>query len=178
MLNALEQKLLQSLADNYPDWWATKYLVSFGKIIRRRNETYRFDVRLITTKHPSILDRIRAGYAYARYMTQQGNNYLVEATADTLFINCYLLDKSEATEFSTGIHFPRYLVALLKRTWHEVVSLILHQTDGGTSAYLLMAITLEVFFHSQIGEWIQTESVVLTETMIAIQNDDTVGVPE
>ncbi|PKL23841.1 MAG: hypothetical protein CVV47_13615 [Spirochaetae bacterium HGW-Spirochaetae-3] len=163
MLNALEQKLLQSLAENYPDWWASKHIVNIGKRLVQHRADYRFDKRLILTKHPTIIDRIRAGYASARFMTLQGNTYLVEATTDALFINCYFLSKNDAIAFATAIHYPRYLVALLKRTWQEVFSLVFHQTDHGTSTYLLMAITLEVFFHEQLGEWIQTENVVLSD---------------
>lgn len=163
MLNALEQKLLQSLGDNYPDWWASKHIVNIGKRLVQHRADYRFDKRLILTKHPTIIDRIRAGYAYSRHMTLQGNNYLVDATADALFINCYFLQKDDATAFASAIHFPRYLIALGKRTWQEVYSLIRHQTDHGTSTYLLMAITLEVFFHDQIGDWIQTEDVILSD---------------
>ena len=163
MLNALEQKLLQSLGDNYPDWWATKHVVNIGKRLVQHRADYRFDKRLILTKHPTIIDRIRAGYAYARYMTLQGNNYLVDATADALFINCYFLQKDDSIAFASAIHFPRYLSALVKRAWQELYSLIRHQTDSGTSTYVLMAITLEVFFHDQIGEWIQKEDVVLSD---------------
>jgi len=163
MLNALEQKLLQSLADNYPDWWASKHIVNIGKQLVQHRADYRFDKRLILTKHPTIIDRIRAGYAYARYMTLQGNNYLVDATADALFINCYFLQKDDSIAFASAIHFPRYFFALVKRAWQEAYSLIRHQTDSGTSTYVLMAITLEVFYHEQLGEWIQKEDVVLSD---------------
>lgn len=163
MLNVLEQKLLQSLGDNYPDWWASKHIVNIGKRLVQHRADYRFDKRLILTKHPTIIDRIRAGYAYARHITLQGNNYLVDATADALFINCYFLQKDDSIAFASAIHFPRYLIALVKSAWQEVFSLILHQTDSGTSTYVLMAITLEVFYHEQLGEWIQTEDVVLSD---------------
>jgi hypothetical protein len=163
MLNALEQKLLQSLAENYPDWWASKHIVNIGKRLVQHRADYRFDKRLILTKHPTIIDRIRAGYAYARYMTLQGNNYLVDATADALYINCYFLQKDDSIAFASAIHFPRYFFELVKRGWKEAYSLIRHQTDSGTSTYVLMAITLEVFYHEQLGEWIQKEDVVLSD---------------
>jgi len=163
MLNAFEQKLLQSLADNYPDWWASKHIVNIGKRLVQHRADYRFDKRLILTKHPTIIDRIRAGYAYARYMTLQGNTYLVDATADALFINCYFLQKDEAIAFATAIHFPRYFFELVKRGWKEAYSLIRYQIDHGTSTYLLMAIVLEVAFHNEIGEWINTTDVIIAD---------------
>lgn len=163
MLDALEQWTVQSLVDHYPEWWATKYIVAIGKRIVQRRADYRFDKHLLLTKRPTILDRIRAGYAYARYMTLQGHIALIEVSADALFINCYFLKKEEATAFATAIHFPRYFIALVKRAWQEIFSLIFYQTDHGTSTYLLMAITLEVFFHDQIGDWIQKEEVVLSD---------------
>lgn len=161
MLDAFERWTVQSLVDQYPEWWATKYLVNIGKRIVQRRADYRFDKQLILTKHPTILDRIRAGFAYARIMAIKENEMLSEATTHALFINCFFVQKDEATAFASAIHFPRYLVALIKRAWQEVFSLILHQTDSGTSTYVLMAITLEVLFHDQIGEWIHTEDVVL-----------------
>ena len=161
MLDAAETFIVQQLVDNYPEWWATKHIVAIGKRIVQRRVDYRFDKRLILTKHPTIFDRIRAGYAYARYMTLQGHNALIETSANALFIHCFFLQKEEATAFASAIHFPRYFIALVKRAWQEVFSLIRHQTDHGTSTYLLMAITLEVFYHDQIGAWIQTEDVVL-----------------
>jgi hypothetical protein len=161
MLDAVEKWSVQSLIDNYPEWWATEHVVSFGQRIIERRADYRFDKRLILTKHPTILDRIRSGYAYARYMSLHGNNYLVDATADALFVNCYFLNKNDALSFATAIHYPRYLVALCKQAWQEISSLVLHRKASGTSTYLLMAITLEVFFHDQIGGWINTEAVVL-----------------
>jgi len=163
MNDAFEQWTIQSLVDHYPEWWASKHIVNIGKRIVQHRADYRFDKRLILTKLPTIIDRIRAGYAYARYITLQGNTYLVEATADALFINCFFLKKDDATAFASAIHFPRYLIALVKRAWQEVYSLIRHQTDSGTSTYVLMAITLEVFYHEQLGEWIQTEDVVLSD---------------
>lgn len=162
MVDALERWSIKSLADNYPEWWATKYFVALGNKIIQRREDYRFDKRLIMTKHPSIIDRIRAGYAYARYMSLQGHQALVEATADALFVHCYFLEKNDSLAFVTAIHFPRYLKALWKQAWQEIISLVFHRTDSGTSTYLLMAITLEVFYHDQIGVWINTEDVVLT----------------
>lgn len=162
MLDAVEQNCIQSLADNYPEWWATKYFVALGNSIIQRRTSYRFDKRLIMTKHPTILDRIRSGYAYARYMTLQGNQALAGATADALFVHCYFSDKGDALSFATAVHFPRYLKALWKQAWQEINSLVFYRTDNGTSTYLLMAITLEVFFHDQIGIWINTEDVVLT----------------
>lgn len=163
MLDALEGWTVQSLVDHYPKWWATKYIVHIGKQIIQRRADYRFDKRLILTKHPTIFDRIRAGFAYARCMTLQGHNALVEVSADALYVNCYFLQKAEATAFASAIHFPRYFIALVKRAWQEIFSLIRHQIDHGTSTYLLMSITLEVFYHDQIGEWIQTEDVVLSD---------------
>jgi hypothetical protein len=162
MLDALEKWLLQSLADNYPEWWATKYVVSFGRRIIQRRASYHFDKRLIMTKHPSIIDRIRSGYAYARYMTIKVNQALIEATADALFVHCFFLNKNDALAFATAVHYPRYLKALWKQAWQEITSLVFYRTDSGTSTYLLMAITLEVFFHDQIGDWVNTEDVVLT----------------
>lgn len=162
MVYAVEKWLLQSLVDNYPEWWTTKHVISFGRRIIQRRTSYRFDKRLILTKHPTILDRIRSGYAYARYMTLQGNQALVEATADALFVHCYFSEKNDALAFATAIHYPRYLKALWKQAWEEIISLVFHRTDSGTSTYLLMAITLEVFFHDQIGDWINTDDVVLT----------------
>ena len=162
MVDALEKWLLQSLADNYPEWRATRYFVALGNRIIQRRTSYRFDKRLIQTKHPSIIDRIRAGFAYARYMTLQANQALIESTADALFVHCYFLNKNDALAFATAVHYPRYLKALLKQAWQEITSLVFHHTDSGTSTYLLMAITLEVFYHDQIGDWINTEDVVLT----------------
>lgn len=161
MLDALEGWTVQSLVDHYPEWWATKHIVAIGKRIVQHRADYRFDKQLILTKHPTIIDRIRAGYAYARHKVLQGHIALIEVSADALFINCYFLNKNDATAFASTIHFPRYFIALVKRAWQEAYSLIRHQTDSGTSTYVLMAITLEVLFHDQIGEWIQTEDVVL-----------------
>jgi hypothetical protein len=162
MLNAIESWLMQSHVNAYPgEWWASKHIVTIGKRIVQYRADYRFDKHLLLTKHPTIIDRIRAGFAYARYMTLQGHNALIEVSADALFINCYFLQKKDATAFASAIHFPRYLVALIKRSWQEAYSLIRHQTSSGTSTYLLMAITLEVFFHAEIGEWIQTEDIDL-----------------
>jgi len=163
MVDAVEQRLFQSLIDNYPQWWATKHIVSIGKTIIQRRADYRFDKRLILTKHPTVIHRILAGYTYARYMTLQVNQSLVEATADALFINCYFQDKGDALAFATAIHFPRYLIALWKQAWQEVTSLIFHRIASGASTYLLMAITLEVFYHDQVGDWINTEDVVLDQ---------------
>lgn len=161
MLDALEGWTVQSLVDHYPEWWATKYFVKIGRRIVQRRADYRFDKRLILTKHPTILDRIRAGCAYARYNTLQGHNSLIETSADALFVHCYFIHKPEAIAFASAIHFPRYFLALVKRAWQEVSSLVFHRKDHGTSTYLLMAITLEVFYHDQIGAWIQTEDVTL-----------------
>jgi hypothetical protein len=162
MVDALEKWSVQSLVDNYPEWWATRHIVAFGQRFIQRRASYRFDKRLILTKHPTILDRIRSGYTYARYMTLQGNQRLIEATADSLYIYCYFLQRQDALAFATAIHVPRYLVALWKRAWQEIIHLLFSQTDSGTSTYLLMAITLEVIYHDQIGDWINTEDVVLT----------------
>ena len=162
MVDAIEKWLAQCLVDNYPEWWATKHIVSFGQRIIQRRANYRFDKRLILTKHPTILDRIRSGYAYARFMTLQGNQRLIEATADSLYIYCYFLQRQDALAFATAIHFPRYLVALWKRAWQEIIHLVFHQTDSGTSTYLLIAITLEAIYHEQIGDWIQVDDVDLT----------------
>ncbi len=161
MLDAVEKWSVQSLVDYYPQWWATKHIVSLGQRFIQQRVSYRFDKRLILTKHPTILDRIKAGYAYARYMTLQGNQYLIEATADALFINTYFLNKRDAIAFATSIHYPRYLVALWKQAWQEIISLLFHQTDSGTPTYLLMAVTLEVLYHVDGDEWIQTENIDL-----------------
>ncbi len=178
MLNCIEKWTTKSLADNYPEWRATRHIVSFGTSIRRRNDTYRIDVRLLTTKHPTLADRIRTGNAYARYMTLQVNQSLVEATADAFFIDCYFLDKDEALAFASAIHSPRYIVALIKRTWQECIRLIFHPTERGVSTYLLMAMALDAFYHDQIGGWIFTEDIVFTDEMITEQNDSTVGMPK
>jgi hypothetical protein len=161
MLDALEKWSVQSLVDAYPEWRATRYYVALGNRIIQRRISYRFDKRLILTKHPTILDRIKAGFSYARYMTLQGNQALIDATADALFVHCYFLEKYDALAFATTVHYPRYLKALWKQAWEDITSLVFHRTDSGTSTYLLMAITLEVFFHDQIGDWIQTEDVDL-----------------
>lgn len=161
MVDALERWSVQSLVDNYPEWWATKHLIAVGQRIIQRRGFYRFDKRLIMTKHPTFLDRIRAGFAYARYMTLQGNQALIEATADALFVHCYFLDKRDALAFTTAVHFPRYLKALWKQAWEEIISLVFHHTDSGTTTYLLMAVTLEVLHHIDGDEWIQTEDIDL-----------------
>ncbi len=161
MLDALEGWTVQSLVDHYPEWWATKHIVAIGKRIVQRRADYRFDKRLILTQHPTIIDRIRAGCAYARYITLQGHNALIETSSNALFIHCYFLKKEEATAFTSVLHYPRYLLALVKRAWQEVFSLVIHRKDHGTSTYLLMAITLEVFFHDQIGDWIQKNDIDL-----------------
>lgn len=163
MVDALEKWSVQSLIDNYPEWCAKKHLVAFGHRIIKRRESYRFDKRLIMTKHPSIIDRIRAGYAYARYMTIKVNQAVIEATADALFVHCFFLNKNDALAFATAVHYPRYIKAIWKRAWQEITSLVFHRTNSGTSTYLLMAITLEVFFHEYIGgDWVHIDDVVLT----------------
>lgn len=163
MLDAAETFIVQQLVDHYPDWWATKHIVAIGKRIVQLRADYRFDKRLILTKHPTIIHRIRAGYTYARYQTLQGHNTLIETSADALFVHCYFIHKKEATAFSSAIHFPRYFFALIKRTWQEVSSLVFNRTDHGTSTYLLMAIVLEVAFHNEIGDWINTEDLIIAD---------------
>ncbi len=178
MVNCIEKWTTKSLADNYPEWRAIRHIVSFGISIRSHNNTYRFDVRLLTTKHPSIVERIRTGSAFARYMTLQVNQSLVEATAEIFYVNCYFSDKEDALSFASAIHFPRYIVALTKKTWGECIRLLFHPTERGASTYHLMAIALDVFYHDQIEGWIFTEDVAFTDEMITEQNDSTVGMPK
>jgi len=172
MVNCIEKWTTKSLADNYPEWRAIRHIVSFGISIRSHNNTYRFDVRLLTTKHPSIVERIRTGSAFARYMTLQVHENLVKATAEIFFVNCYFSEKDQALAFATAIHFPRYIVALTKKTWGECIRLIFHPTERGVSTYLLMAMALDAFYHDQIGGWIFTEDVIFSDEIASGQTSE------
>lgn len=158
MVNAWEKQVYQSLYDHYPEWWATKHFVSFGQSITIRQQRFHFDKQLLLTKHPNFIDLLRAGYAYARYKSQFEYKMFILASADHLFTNCYFLHHEEAESFSTAVHLPRYLVSLAKRTFEECYILFAKRND-----FNVMQITLEVVYHVEGEEFIQTEDIDLPQ---------------
>lgn len=152
MIDYIERKIFQSLYDHYPEWELTPSIIKLGHKIAAHQQKFHLDLHLLTVKKPTIVDCIKASYAYARHEIMWRHELVVTANADYLYINCYICKYQDALAFCRAVCFLRFLVSLAKRSWHECSELFLGKTEVINSNYDTMRILLEVYYHDQISE--------------------------
>lgn len=157
MVKSYERWITNSVLLLYPEREWIPRAVAFGRSIRKRMARYRIDPSLINTRHLSLIQLVRATYAYARYETYRWFDKEVEETAKEFFIHCYFLRLQDAEDYFRLVYFPRYFIQSISMTLKDTFRYLGGVIRREREPYLTLSLANEVVYHEQIGDWIPYE---------------------
>lgn len=166
MVKSYERWMTNSVGHLYPERGWIPRAVAIGRTIRLRMARYRFDPSLISTRHLSLIQLVRATYAYARYETYRWLDKEVEETAEEFFVHCYFLKLQDAEDYFLLVYLPRYFLQALKMTMKDTFRYLGALVRREREPYLTLSLANEVIYHEQVGEWIPCDMEGSNDTVL------------